>query len=287
MKRPTLSLARKLLRLSQGEKISQSQIKAPLVKEMVSEGVLSVHSAGTRKKIYCHDTMGLTSYLRNRFGINDLASYIDAAADSDLQRSEAVRAASDSKLKRSRSCKGFLVNCCQPLSATLHGEPLQIAPTPGTFTYIHDFEDFIPAPDVVIVGVENSANFRYIERQQSLFPTGKILFVNRYPQSGDLIKWLQLIPNRYFHFGDFDFAGINIYLYEFKPHLGLRAQFFLPDGVAKLFQTYGNRELYQRQLSYAPSRDDLPEADLKTLWDLICAEKKGLEQEVLIGAGKT
>ena len=48
----------------------------------------------------------------------------------------------------------------------------------------------------------------------------KILFVCRYPQSNDLIKWLQSIPNRYLHFGDLDFAGINIYLNEFKKYLG-------------------------------------------------------------------
>ncbi len=185
-------------------------------------------------------------------------------------------------MKKIRSFKGFLVNCWQPIAAELNGNPIELSPPTGTFTYIYDFESFVPASDVTIVGVENGENFRYIERQQWLLPSAKILFVSRYPQSGDLLKWLQQIPNRYVHFGDFDFAGINIYLYEFKNHLGDRAEFYVPDNIAELLQTYGNRELYQRQLGTAPQRDQLPEPELKMLWDLLCAEKKGLEQEVLI-----
>ena len=38
----------------------------------------------------------------------------------------------------------------------------------------------------------------------------RLLFVSRYPQSTDLRSWLQNIPNRYIHFGDFDLAGIHI-----------------------------------------------------------------------------
>jgi len=155
------------------------------------------------------------------------------------------------------------------------------------FTYIYDFEQFIPAAEIVIVGVENGENFRYIERQEKLFPLENTLFVSRYPQSGDLLRWLQTIPNRYLHFGDFDFAGINIYLNEFKPWIGSRASFFVPDGIEKLIQDYGSRELYDRQCQAAPQRSRLQEPQLEQLWDLISRHRKGLEQEVLIEGGKS
>lgn len=280
--RPTVSLARKLLRLTQGESLPQSQLKQPLVLRMIDEGVLAVRSTGRRQSVYCRNGTGVQRYLVNHFGIVDLSQFIAAATATDLQRSAAVRVAADSKIKPIRSFKGFLVNCSEPLDAKLDGVPFHVSPCLGTFTYIHDFESFIPATDITVVGVENGENFRYIERQQGLFPFTKILFVSRYPQSGDMVQWLQGITNRYVHFGDFDFAGINIYLNEFKQQLGSRAEFFVPDGIEKLFRDYGNRDLYQRQLSYAPKRDNLPEPALKLLWDLICAEKKGLEQEVLI-----
>ncbi len=285
--RPSISLARKLLRLTQGESLPKSQLKQPLILQMIDDGVLSVRSTGRRQAVYCREVIGVQRYLANHFGIENLSQFITAITKNDLQRSEAARVAADSKLKTIRSFKGFLVNSLQLLDTKLDGVQFQVSPCPGTFTYIYDFENFVPAIDITIIGVENGENFRYIERQQGLFSFTKILFVSRYPQSGDLIKWLQTIPNRYVHFGDFDFSGINIYLSEFKQQLGSRAEFFVPAGIEKLFRAYGNRDLYQRQLSYAAKRDDLPEPALKILWDIICTEKKGLEQEVLIAPVET
>ena len=88
--------------------------------------------------------------------------------------------------------------------------------------------------DVVIVGFENVENFHHIRRQRALFetcfPAGtRLLFVCRYPQNGDLVRWLQRIPNRYVHFGDLDLAGIHIYQSEYYRLLGERASFFVPD----------------------------------------------------------
>ena len=284
MKKLGRGMAKKLLRLLAGESLPYSQLKQDLPAQMIADGVLSIRSSGSRKTVYCRDASGLQRYLDNHFGIADLSNFIAAFSAQELQRSAAVRIGADSKMRKIRSFKGFLVNCWQPIAAELNNITIEIAPPAGTFTYIHDFESFIPAVDVTIVGVENGENFRYIERQRQLFGQEKILFVSRYPQSGDLLKWLQQIPNPYIHYGDFDFAGINIYLHEYKKHLGLRANFFVPDNVSELLQNYGNRELYQRQFSTAPQRDKLPEPGLKKLWDLLCAEKKGLEQEVLIEA---
>lgn len=286
MKLP-IGLAKKLLRLTQGDSLPRSQVQYAIVDRMVEEGVLFVRSQGTRQSIYCRDATGVHRYLKNQLGVNDLSLFVGTVTAVDLLRSDAVRVASDSKIKTIRSFKGFLVNCCRPLEASLNGVPLQIVPVPGTFTYLYDFEHFVPAEEIVIVGVENGENFRYIERQEKFFPVEKALFVSRYPQSGDLLRWLQTIPNRYLHFGDFDLAGINIYLNEFKQHLGARAEFFVPDDIVDLFYNYGNRDLYDRQCKMAPQRSRLQEPALERLWDLICAEKKGLEQEVLIAAKKT
>ncbi len=279
-------LAKRLLRITSGECVPRSQLRHAIVEQMVEEGVLSVRSNGTRQSIYCRDAASVHHYLKNQFGVGDLNLFIDTVTSADPLRSDAVRAASDSKAKTIRSFKGFLINCCRPLEACLNGVPLHISPVPGTFTYLYDFEHFVPAEDVTIVGVENGENFRYVERQEKLFPVEKVLFVSRYPQSGDLIQWLKTIPNRYLHFGDFDFAGINIYLNEFKKHLGKRADFFVPDNIAELFHNYGNRALYDRQCRTAPHRSCLQEPALERLWDLITTEKKGLEQEVLIEGTK-
>ena len=82
----------------------------------------------------------------------------------------------------------------------------------------------------------------------SLFPNKQILFVSRYPQNAlaDLREWLLRIPNHYVHFGDFDLAGIHIYLSEFYAYLGDRASFLIPGDIEMRLKE-GNSELYDRQ----------------------------------------
>lgn len=156
-------------------------------------------------------------------------------------------------------------------------------PSPGCFTFIYDYSTCVIPEDVVIVGIENPENFRYIELQKELFQGLTPLFVSRYPQSQhkDLIDWLGNIPNRYLHFGDFDLAGILIYQQEYKKYLGERASLFVPILVEDLLPRYGNRELYDKQLPSA-SRISMEEENVKQLVDLIHRYHKGLEQEILI-----
>ena len=93
-------------------------------------------------------------------------------------------------------------------------------------------------------------NFRLIRRQQSLFASAlagkRLLFVSRYPQSSDLRTWLQTIPNQYVHFGDFDLAGIHIFLTEFQKHLGTRASFLIPQDIEQRIK-HGSAERYNDQ----------------------------------------
>lgn len=48
------------------------------------------------------------------------------------------------------------------------------------------------------------------------------------------------------HFGDFDLAGINIFLTEFHKHLGERASFLIPPDIEKRLQK-GSTERYNNQ----------------------------------------
>ena len=276
------ALARKLLALAAGEVIPRSQFKSRLVDSMLDNRVLQLRSRGTRQSVFCPDAVALQSYIANHFAIADLQQYVEMLDNENLLRSHSVRLAGNSKVKNIRTFKGFLVNCLEPISVRLNGSELKLTPVPGAFTYIYDFEQFVPAEEVTIVGVENAENFRYLERQSYLFPEQKFLFVSRYPQSGDLVRWLQVIDNPYLHFGDYDFSGIRIYLTEFKKYLLDRAEFFIPPGIDNLLGRYGNRDLYERQLNQLSELVCLPESGLQLLVELICREKKGLEQEVLI-----
>jgi hypothetical protein len=136
---------------------------------------------------------------------------------------------------------------------------------------------------VVIVNVENSENFSQIARQRHLFEGISTLFVSRYPQNQnkDLLRWLQGIPNSYLHFGDFDFAGINIYLNEYKRSLGKQAKFFIPANIEELIVRYGNRALYDYQKPNF-QLSEIEEPGIHELSLLLHRYKRGLEQEALI-----
>lgn len=279
-----IGIAEKLILLLNGEKISASKLKHSIIDTMLGNGILEQQIQGRSKKlIFLHSPERLSDYLSNHFGINSLEDYITVHKQKDALRSDFVEISSDSKLRKVRTFKGFLVNSYWPIQARINGNSIFINPEVGTFTFISDFESFEIPDDITIVGIENPENFRYINKQMYLFDGIKPLFVSRYPQnqSKDLIKWLQTIPNPYLHFGDLDFAGIGIYLNEFKKHLGNRATFFIPNNTKELLGRYGNRELYDNQKSNF-CREEIEEIKLNQLITMIHEYKRGLEQEVFI-----
>ena len=277
-----LNIAEKLLLLSNGDKIPASKLNHSIFQELILEGI--IHKPGKiRSTIQIIDKQQLKLFLMNHFSIDDLAFYIETLKSDNLIRADLVAVATDSKVRYLRTFKGFLVNCYSPLNATLHSGEVSIYPHEGTFNFIYDFENFIPDKDITIVGIENPENFRHIGRQKYLFNNIKPLFVSRYPQyqSKDLIRWLQSIPNNYLHFGDFDFAGISIFLNEFKKYLDYRANLFIPKDIDNLIRIIGSKKRYDDQrINFDP--DMINDKEILHLIDSIHRYKKGLDQEIFI-----
>lgn len=266
----------------QGQRLPASSFKHSVADAMIEDGVVRKIQHGKQKaEMFVHDEKGLLSYLRNKYAITNLAAYV-AQYGQVQTRSEAIELAGNSKLKNTRSFKGFLVTSYTPVNATLNGETFIINPPAGSSIFIHDFDAFHLPADVTVVGIENSENFRLVQKQQYLFAGIKPLFVSRYPQNGDLPKWLQSINNNYLHFGDLDFEGINIFINEYYHKLGFRSRFFIPSTVKDLLPLYGNRELYNKQLYKAS--DPLIDDAITQLLSLIHHHKKVLEQEIFINA---
>lgn len=278
----TIHIAEKLLRLFDGENIPSSQAKHALIDQLVLDGILQ-RSGRIQKKLWLTDREALKMYLKNHLAISDLEEYIRVSNKENVSRSELVRISSDSKLSAIRSFKGFLINCYSPVQAKIGPRHVIINPEDGTFQFIYDYESFIPSSDITIVGIENPENFRYVQKQKYLFNDIFPLFVSRYPQSQskDLINWLQKIPNGYLHFGDFDFAGIGIYLNEFKKYLSEKSAFFIPENIEKLIMDFGNRKRYDIQkINFDPKK--IKEENLIRLTQIIHKYRKGLDQEILI-----
>ncbi len=279
MNKLTIPQAEKFQQLLSGSQLPKSLLKGNLVDELISENIIVVNGRG-KQTLTLRNSEAFSDYLFREYGISDLSQYISQLQKSDnVLRSDLVKVSSNSKTQKIRTFTGFLVNSFMPIPAKVSGKDFIISPVEGTFLFISDYESFIIDKDIV---VENAENFRYINRQKDLFSFTKCLFVSRYPQNQnkDFINWLLKISNPYYHFGDYDFAGLNIFVNEYQKHLGNRAKLFVPNNLEKYFELYGNRELfYNQDIKFEINNQDNA---IKTVYNLINKYQKGLEQEVFI-----
>jgi hypothetical protein len=278
----TLKIAKVLVRLINKETIPASSAKNRLIDDLVSENII-LQKGKHHKSLQLISENDLHIYLANQLQINDLENYISALENKNSSRAEFVRITTDSKNSKERTFKGFLVNSYTPIKAELNQQKIIINPTIGSFVFIYDFENLKIDKGVTIVGIENPRNFRHVQEQQYLFKHITPLFISRYPQNQnkDFIKWLKSIPNDYLHYGDFDIAGIGIYLNEYKKHLSKRAAFFIPKNIDNSIKKNGNRERYNNQkINFKVS--EISEKPLFSLIEIITTEKKGLDQEFYI-----
>lgn len=284
------SFARLLLALTERE-VNYSEFSPASRKwleQFITDNVLEYRLVGRQqKKISCRDVANLNSYLHRRYAIPSLTNYVHFLEQEEGERNDAVRAASDSKQSKTKVMKGFMVNAYEELICGLNGAPFPLKRIPGTFTLVSDFKSFQIPADVTVVIVENHENFREIERQRYLFEGIRPLFVWRFLNSSSIVSWLNVIPNDYIHFGDFDPMGIHIYLSEFKSKIsGQRGRFLIPANVEELLINHGDTTRFEDQEKILPSiASRLPE-ELKALYDLIVRWRKGLDQEILILQGE-
>lgn len=282
--KPTAALIGKLIRLAKGDSLPACSLRGEWLEEMMADGLLGVIVNGSRKRVRVSDPEAFRTYIAARFNIHNLEKSLEMLQREEASRSEQVKAFGDSKVKGRRTFTGFMVNSYQPILARLNGNEIKIMPPEGSFLFISDCHDFLIPEDVVIVGVENSENFRYVRQQASLFEKlGRVLFVARYPETQykDLLQWLLKVPNRYVHFGDLDLAGISIYQREYYRHLGERASMLIPEDFRARISK-GSTERYNTQLPlYGRLKAEDP--GVQDLLDCIHALHRGYDQEGYIG----
>lgn len=275
----TVSMARRFLKMLEGGSVAYSKININIAWRLINEGVLTEITRGQKRSFKVIDAEGCRMCLSRDFTSGmSLEEWIELKSrEEEVHRSELVTKAAYSKLIATRSFKGFLINCYTPIEATFRDAPYLLSPLEGTAVFMQDYDHFRIPEDVVVIGMENGENFRHIRGLQYLFEGMKVLFVSRYPQSKDLRTWLQMIPNRYIHFGDFDLAGVSIFLTEFYAHLGARAEFFIPKDVEERIKA-GNQLLYDYQYSKYQYMN-VSDERLKPLVKMIHQYRRGYEQE--------
>lgn len=284
----TVSLIEKFILLAQGESVPSSRLRGDWIDRMLEEGILIKTTRGRNVSYRACDARQFLAYLAEHYDIRDLQQVRHLLQqETGIDRAALVEATGNSKFVHQRSFHGFLVNTYEPLQVSLHGNSFTLHPQEGAFTFIADYEAFSIPGDYIIIGIENAENFRLVSRQRAFFEREvgaglHFLFVSRYPQNGDLVKWLQAIPNRYVHFGDLDLAGVHIFLSEFKHRLGQRASFLIPSDYDERIRE-GSHERYNVQLTpYGNMTTD--DVGLQRLLDSIHRWHRGYDQEGFISA---
>lgn len=298
--------ARQILAMLNGDEVASSKLSHRMVTLLQEEGFLFSKTNGSRCKYRIDGALreGCRMFLVQQFGLkcsleefvelsshssssfsSSISSSFGRSSSSDLSttRAQMVGAMGDSKYHHIRTFRGFLVNSYSPIEASLNGQAFLVHPMEGSMTFINAPESFEIPEDVLIVGMENAENFMQIRKQKylfdSLYPNKRILFVSRYPQNAlsDLRGWLLRLPNHYIHFGDFDLAGIHIYLSEYYAYLGDRASFLIPGDIEERLRE-GNAGLYDQQ--YEKFKDMMvSDARVQPLVDMIHCYCRGYEQE--------
>ncbi len=280
-----MAISASIQALMAGEQVAGSKLNGNLLSELIAEGLLLVIARGSRKSYRARDIEALKRYLIDK---DESFRMLEAnAADS---RASMAAETGNSKLVSVRSCPGFPINSYEPIECSLHGKPFMVNPQEGSFLFVTDWETFVIPEEVIVMGIENMENFGMIRQQRSFFEdylkvhgmSGKILFVSRYPQSLDLRKWLTSIPNHYIHFGDYDLAGINIFLSEFQQYIGKdRSSFLILDDIELRLKS-GSKSRYDEQYNrFKDMKSDSQE--IQHLIELIHQERKGYDQEGYIG----
>lgn len=264
--------------LLKGDVVAWSSFGNDIRQTLIDEEQINVITHGSHKSLFAQSTDQLRIFLEQNYeelrGVNWSANEITVASS----RAELAINSGNSKTKAVRSCPGFLVNSYTSIHAKINNKAIVISPDEGTMLFVSEWKHFSIPKDVLVVGIENVENFRFIRKQIDLFPMDKpILFVSRYPQSGDLRNWLMQISNPYLHFGDFDLAGMQIYETEFYKYLHNRASFFIPKDIENRLQN-GSVERYNNQ--YEKFKNYRPvDKRLMPIFKMIHKYHRGYDQE--------
>ena len=278
----SLSFARCLLRLQNGEILNSSEIASKeLLKQFCDDGIFQkLPARGRRVNYVCSEPMSLHNYLKAQFDIISLENYVSEFDTDSSDGERSLFASKSTKTFRGKSLQGFFIKA---FHTEIVVSGITIPPIPkGTELFIHQPEKLEISKNALVVGIENPECFLKFEKLAHLFPQKELIIIMRYLSSSPN-KWLQKISNNYLHFGDFDPAGLHIYIREYRNQLSaLRCSFFVPANIEKLIDQYGIPTLYDQQVHLLKNIDFQLYPEVEGLMSLLKKHRKGLEQERLL-----
>jgi hypothetical protein len=220
----------------------------------------------------------LQNYNYNISSLEQIDAYIEDMFSKNVPRDIIQKYNNNTKAKISKSLHGLYVSSLEKLDIILNSENISILPNDGLGYFFFASQKVELFEDTVVVGVENYQVVWFAKRYANFFKQENVLFVVTTPY---MLEWISDLENEYIHFGDFDLAGVNIYLNKVVPRLlkSKKYSMFIPSNIEELIEKHGNTQLYESQKQYKDlhSKSD----EVNDLIKIINKFKKGFEQEVL------
>lgn len=247
----------------------------------------AIELQGKPQGIYLKDINTLFAVLKsNGYNINcieDIDYFIEDKVG-PKSRDEVAERFSDTKRIESKSFNGLMVSVFDKIEVTLNSVRQYIYPVEGTGLFIHYSTKLELNNDIVLVGVENPQVVWFISRYRHLFNQDKqyiFLSLSEFKTSYQY-EWLESFSGDYIHFGDFDLAGISIYLTRIVPRLknSKSHSFLIPENIYEIIKTKNYKKDYSNQTKYL-KLDAKDDDNLQKLIDFIKYNKITLEQEFL------
>ncbi len=265
------------------ETITERKFKnQEIVVQLKLNGAVTSSQKRSRKYIDLVNEENIFLFLRNYDylidSVEELDNYIEIFFDKKVPRDTIQQYHNNSKAKISKSMHGLYLSSLQKLDVKLDGNTISILPNDGLGYFFFHTQKVEISKSTVIVGIENYQVVWFAKRYAEFFDKPNILFVVTTPY---MLEWISSLENEYIHFGDYDLAGVNIYLNKVLPRLlkSKKYSMFIPKNIEQFIEKHGNSELYENQKQYKNLRTD--DADITHLVEIITRLKKGFEQEGL------
>ena len=250
-------------------------------------GCNCVYISGKPALIYLNDAEALFGIVKsNGYNVNcieDLDYFIEEKNE-PKSRDEIADNYSHTKRVESKSFNGLMISVFDKLEVNYNDKKQYFYALDGSGLFLHYTSKLQLDDDVIVVGVENPQVLWYINNYKHLFENDKkylFLCISEYKTTYQY-KWLESFSGEYIHFGDFDLAGINIYLNTIVPKLkkAKSHSFLIPDNIYEIIKKKNYMLDYSNQTKYLniTSKED---KNLQKLIEFIKSHKITIEQEDL------
>lgn len=251
MRKIPLGFAKVILKIienSESGGVKGGEIKdKKILLEFVSHRLITEkRESRTRKSYTVTNLPALESYLLSVYGIKDIKKYVETMQDKDASRGNMLESSTRDKEKQIGTQTGiylkstFALEICQRTSVPANAD------IDGFSYFLTDYTQIVLDKDICIIGVENAENLMKISSQINLFSSygSRLLFILVNPS---MLNLLSGRDNKYVHYGDFDYAGISIYLHKIKTKLKGKSEFFIPDNIVQLLEDGDSTKYFQHK----------------------------------------